>query len=409
MLISYLKLSLKVLARRKFFTFVSLFGICFTLVVLVVAAAIVDHFMAPHAPESNLDRTLGVYSLHLQGPKSNRYGPPGYALLDRTIRDLPGAEVVSIAQFPDRMAVYADGSKVELFLKRVDGNFWRVFDFDLLSGELFTQADEEAARFVAVVNRSTAEGLFGSPGEALGSTIDVDGQSFTVSGVVEDVPFSGFRSFGDVWVPISTSKSKAYRDQYSGLSFGFVLAKNRSDFPALKAEFQSRLAATPLPPDDDRWETMETSLDTPLEGLVRTLRLPSVTWLRGFFVIAGLLFMVLPAINLVNLNLSRIMERASEIGVRRAFGARRGTLVLQFLVENLVLTFIGGILGLAVSTLVLEGINATGIIPRSEFALNPRVFALGVLAAIVFAILSGVYPAWRMSRMQPVEALKGTL
>jgi len=409
MLTSYLKLALKVLARRKFFTFVSLFGICFTLVVLMVAAAIIDHFMAPHAPESKLDRTLGVYSVHMQGPHSNRYGPPGYALLDRTIRDLPGAETISIVQFPDRMAVYADGAKVELFLKRVDGNFWRIFDFDLVAGELFTQADEENARFVAVVNRSTAEGLFGSPGEALGRSIEVDGQAFRISGVVEDVPFSGFRSFGDVWVPINTNKSQAYRKQYSGMFFGFVLAQSPADFPALKAEFLSRLAAMPLPPDDDRWETIETQLDTPLEGVVHTLRLPSVTWLKGFFAVAGLLFMLLPAINLVNLNLSRIMERASEIGVRRAFGARRATLVLQFLVENLVLTLIGGLLGLVVSALVLQGINATGLIPRSEFALNLRTFAYGLSAAFVFALLSGVYPAWRMSRMQPVEALKGTL
>jgi putative ABC transport system permease protein len=408
MLTSYLKLALKVLSRRKFFTFVSLFGICFTLVVLMVAAAIVDHFMAPHAPESNLDRTLGVYAVHMQGPNSSRHGPPGYALLQKTVRDLPGAAVVSIAQFPDRMAVYGDGAKVELFLKRVDGNFWRIFDFDLVAGQLFTRADEETARFVAVVNRSTAEGLFGSPGEALGKSIEIDGQAFTVSGVVEDVPFTGFRSFGDVWVPISTNKSTAYREQYSGMFFGFVLANSPADFPALKSEFQSRLAAMPLPADD-RWETVETALDTPLEGVVHTLGLPSVTWLKGFFVVIALLFMVLPAINLVNLNLSRIMERASEIGVRRAFGARRGTLVWQFLVENLVLTMIGGILGLVVSVLVLEGINATGIIPRSQFALNPRVFLYGVLAAFVFAMLSGVYPAWRMSRMQPVEALKGML
>ena len=64
--------------------------------------------------------------------------------------------------------------------------------------------------------------------------------------------------------------------------------------------------------------------------------------------------MTLPAINLINLNLSRILERASEIGVRRAFGARRGTLLGQFLVENIVLTFVGGILGLFFSALVLE-------------------------------------------------------
>ncbi|MGK2856890.1 MAG: ABC transporter permease [Thermoanaerobaculia bacterium] len=409
MLFSYLKLAIKVLARRKFFTFVSLFGICFTLVVLLVAAAILDHLFAPHAPELKLDRILGVYNLHMSGPESNRTGPAGYAFLDRTLRDFPGAEVVSFGAFPDRVAVYGDGSKVELFLRRVDGNFWRIFDFELLAGELYTQADEENARFVAVVNRSTAERLFGNPAAALGKALEIDGQSFRICGVVEDVPFTGYRSFGDLWAPISTNKSTTYREHYQGMFMGFVLAKSRGDFPTLKATFQSRLAATPLPPADDQWTTMAASLDTPIEGIVNTFRLPSATWLKGFFIVLGLLFMVLPAINLVNLNLSRIMERASEIGVRRAFGARRGTLVWQFLVENAMLTLLGGLLGLVVSILVLEGINATGIIPRSDLTLNVRIFVYGMLAAFAFALLSGVYPAWRMSRLQPVEALKGTL
>lgn len=409
MLLSYLKLAIKVLARRKFFTFVSLFGVCFTIVVLMVAAALLDHLFAPHAPELKLDRILGVYNLRMSGPESNRTGPAGYAFLDRTLRDFPDAEVVSIGAFPDRVAVYGDGNKVELFLRRVDGNFWRVFDFELLAGELYTQADEEHARFVAVVNRSTAERLFGSPAAAPGKALEIDGQSFRISGVVEDGPFTGYRSFGDVWAPISTNKSTTYREHYQGMFMGLVLAKSRGDFPALKAEFQSRLAATPLPPADDRWTEMSASLDTPLEGIVNTLRLPSATWLKGFFIVLGLVFMVLPAVNLVNLNLSRIMERASEIGVRRAFGARRGTLVWQFLVENAVLTLLGSLLGLVVSALVLEGINATGIIPRSDLTLNVRIFVYGMLAAFAFALLSGVYPAWRMSRLQPVEALKGTL
>ena len=414
MLMSYLKLAIKVLARRKFFTFVSLFGICLTLVVLMVAAAIGDHFFAPHAPESKLDRILGVYQVELSdGEGSRRTSPAGYELLDKTIRNLPGVEAVSIGEMPDRLAVYADGNKLELFRRRVDGNFWHVFDFKLLAGELYTQADEENARFVSVINLSTARALFGSPGNALHKKIDVDGQTFEVVGVVEDVPFSGFRSFGDVWAPISTNKSSAYRHGFSGANLAFVLARDSDQFPAIKAEFQSRLAAMPMPASrpemrEPQWTTKKAALETPMEAIVSSFRLPSVTWLRAILVLVALLVMVLPAINLVNLNLSRILERASEIGVRRAFGARRGTLVFQFLVENLVLTLIGGALGLAVSALVLAGINATGIVPRSEFALNFRVFAVGLVASVVLAMLSGVYPAWRMSRLQPVDALKGT-
>jgi len=112
-------------------------------------------------------------------------------------------------------------------------------------------------------------------------------------------------------------------------------------------------------------------------------------------------------VNLINLNMSRIMERASEIGVRKAFGASSRSLVGQFIVENLVLTLIGGAAGFALSGLVLRALTASGLVPYARFALNYRVFAYGLGLALFFGLLSGVYPAWRMSRLHPVQALKG--
>ena len=123
---------------------------------------------------------------------------------------------------------------------------------------------------------------------------------------------------------------------------------------------------------------------------------------------AALLFMALPAINLVNLNVSRIMERASEIGVRKAFGASSRTLVVQFVVENLALTVIGGLIGFLLAGFVLRAINQSGLIPYADMTLNLRIFLWGIALAVVFGLLSGVYPAWRMSRVHPVVALKGT-
>jgi putative ABC transport system permease protein len=101
------------------------------------------------------------------------------------------------------------------------------------------------------------------------------------------------------------------------------------------------------------------------------------------------------------------MERASEIGVRKAFGASSRTLVGQFVVENLVLTLVGALVGFVAAGLVLQLINASGVIQYAELSLNYRIFAWGVGLAVVFGLLSGVYPAWRMSRMHPVQALKG--
>jgi putative ABC transport system permease protein len=124
---------------------------------------------------------------------------------------------------------------------------------------------------------------------------------------------------------------------------------------------------------------------------------------------AAFLFALLPAVNLVNLNTSRIMERASEIGVRKAFGARSRSLVGQFIVENLVLTLTGGALGFVLSWGCLVGLNASGLIPYAQFTMNLRVFVYGLGLAVFFGLLSGVYPAWRMSRLHPVAALKGAV
>jgi putative ABC transport system permease protein len=122
---------------------------------------------------------------------------------------------------------------------------------------------------------------------------------------------------------------------------------------------------------------------------------------------AALLFMALPAINLINVNLSRMLERAPEIGVRRAFGATRSRVIGQLVVENLMLTLIGGALAAVLATLVLAAITASGAIPYAHLTVNVRILVWGLGAALVFGLLSGVLPAWRMSRLHPVEALRG--
>ena len=92
----------------------------------------------------------------------------------------------------------------------------------------------------------------------------------------------------------------------------------------------------------------------------------------------GLLFVLIPTVNLVNINISRIMERASEIGVRKAFGAPARTLVGQFLIENILLTIVGGLVGFVLSIVALRVIDQSGSDRYAQFTLNPRVFAYGM-------------------------------
>jgi putative ABC transport system permease protein len=155
-------------------------------------------------------------------------------------------------------------------------------------------------------------------------------------------------------------------------------------------------------------------LDTPYEafahdvlGGFRSFRENAPAVMRVVLALLAVAFMTLPALNLVTLNLSRIMERVSEIGVRKAFGAPRRVLIAQFVTENVVLTLIGGLCAFVLAIFAVELVNRSGVIPHADFSMNARVFIYGMLAAAFFGIFSGAYPAWRMSRLDPVNALRG--
>jgi len=412
MLKSYLALAWKVLFRRKFFTFISLFGIAFTLVVLTVVTALVDAVVAPHPPEAKHDRTVGIYYAQLRGEHWRRNGSAGYAMLDQHARNLPNVEQLAMASWAEVVVSYLNGQRIESHLKRTDGAFWRVLEFEFLEGGPFTEADVRDGRLVAVINETTRRRFFGGQ-PALGRTLEADGQRFTVVGVVPDVPFLRFVPFSDIWTPITTAKSDGYRREVVGGLMGILLLEDPDKLALTRDEFWSRLRTMQVD-DPAGVEYVEATPETATDTLGRMFLAGGTGVGHGYgrrlqvaLAVAALLFMLLPAVNLVNLNTSRIMERASEIGVRKAFGASARTLVGQFVVENLVLTLVGGIMGFALAAWVLSVVNGSGVIPYADLRLNYRVFGWGLLLALVFGLLSGVYPAWRMSRLHPVQALKG--
>jgi putative ABC transport system permease protein len=415
MLKNYLKIALKVLGRRKFFTFISLFGISVTLLVLLVATALLDNVFAAGTPEVHADRMLGVYQLTMQGPDDTERSPAGYGFLDRYVRpmeQLPSVERITLVSNTRTVVSYLNGRKIQSALRRADGELWRVLAFDFVEGAPFTSEDDAAGRFVAVITETTRQRFFGGA-PAVGKTLEADGQRFKVVGVVKDVPILRYVSTADLWVPVTTAKTSAYTEEWLGDFTALILARSAADLPQIKAEFQSRLrAAEKQIPDPKTFKKLIAGADTLFEGTARNF-LPGRSVvnpggrLRAALIALMLGFMLLPTINLVNLNLSRILDRASEIGVRRAFGASARTLVGQFLIENLVLTLIGSAIGLVLAAGVLRAFNVSGFLAHTSLQLNPRTFVYGLAIAVFFGLLSGVYPAWRMSKLHPVRALRG--
>lgn len=414
MLKNYLKLAFKVLLRRKFFTFISLFGVSLTLLVLLVVTALADHVLAPQAPEVLADRSLGIYSLGMRGENMSTRRNAGFLFLDRFVRpmrELPAVEALTLFTVAKTAISYEGGRKIESELRRTDGDYWRVMRFDFLEGGPFTADDDREARFVAVVSAATRQRFFGDE-KALGRKIEIDGQRFAVVGVVANVSLLRLAAYADVWVPIGTAKTDSYKKELVGDFRSLIVARSRADFPQLKAEVADRLVAARPLLDPQQYDRLVGGADTLFEALSRLVlgdqledRHPGrlLLILLGL----GLAFLLLPTVNLVNIQLSRILDRSSEIGVRRAFGASSAALTCQFLVENLVLTLLGGLAGLAGSALVLRAINASEVIPHAQLAINFRIFLAALAIAIFFGLLSGVYPAWRMSRLNPATALRG--
>ena len=410
MIRNYIKLALKVLGRRKFFTFISLFGISLTLVVLMVAVAVMDNVFAPRQPESRFDRVLGVYVAGVYGPSGGMTSFPGYAFVKKYAFDLPGAEKSSVFSVQSPMVMYHDGRKIETHMRRTDGAYWEILDFEFLEGGPFTEQDNLDAKFVAVITRDMREKLFGGA-PAVGKAFEADGQRFRVVGVVDNVSFLRRVGFSEIWTPIRTLKNSAYEKEMMGAFGGIVLARSSADFPAMRREFNRRLESFHFD-DPKRFNRVISGLDTIFEGAARNIvgnqvEKDRAAILRTVLLVLAFLFILLPTMNLVSINLSRIMERASEIGVRKAFGASSRTLIAQFVVENIVLTAIGGAIGFLLSIVVLRALSSVELVPYFVLDVNLRIFGYGMLMAVAFGIFSGVYPAWRMSRMHPVNALRG--
>lgn len=430
MLINYIKIAWKVLLRRKFFTSVSLFGISFTILVLLIAASILDHAVSPTGPEVNSSRILIADKLAATDSlkRSVWISSPGYMLLDKYARNLKTPELVSVYSETNSYFTYLNGRKLNFSYKFTDPEFWQMYKFKFLNGNAYSRDDYEKANKVAVISQHTAEKYFGET-DVRGRYIEVDGTEFRIIGVVENVSKISDVVYSDIYIPSTTSKDDIYSEFMGNYNLS-ILAYGTEDFNTIRNEWHSHLKAAiaSLPPDMSNLTILKCLLKSRDEKIAAILfeenmdfdsqttedaRIAEASGISNYHLfyvaVAGLmlLFMLLPSVNLVNINLSRMVERNSEIGVRKAFGATRKILVGQFITENIILTFIGGTISLILTTAALQLINESGAIMNAQLQLNYKVFIFGFITCIVLGFISGVYPAFRMSKLHPVEALRG--
>lgn len=310
---------------------------------------------------------------------------------------------------------YVNNKKLAINLSYTNDKFWDVLAFKFLEGKPYDKHQIDRGEKVVVITEDTKNKYFGEGNSAVGKYFEANNVQYRVSGVVKSVPITMPFIYADVYLPYTVGDIDLKSKLVGGSFTGILLAKSEDDLDKVKEEYNQLM--TKVPTNSKEYDQLFSFADRYLESLTRGMFGETGTLTAGeddngmaiFFSIIGIfvfIFMLLPTLNLVNINISRIMERSSEIGVRKAFGASSKTLVFQFIVENLILTFLGGFIGILLSYIIIQVLNSSGLIPNAELAINLNVLIYSVIACVVFGFISGVYPAWRMSRMHVVNALK---
>ncbi|MFC3562981.1 ABC transporter permease [Pedobacter jamesrossensis] len=409
MLKNYFKIAIAVLKRRKFFTFISLFGISFTLTILMVATAYMDKILSPDYPDYKRDRSLYIERIEIKNSKEGWVNSSALSqyFLKKYVSTLKTVEKIGVSSFPKASNAYVNNKKLVIEYKYTNVDYWNVLEYNFIEGKAFSQREIDNREMVAVISKETKEAYFGDEKSVIGKYISADNVNYRVIGVVDNVSEMQRNFSGDMFLPYTISKENFYDTGLMGGYNAVLLAKTKADIPKVRQEFNQMMRKVPIPKDFDK---VICNADSFFTGLTRRFAgnstdsavTKSISMIIGFV----LLFLMLPTINLVNINITRIMERSSEIGVRKAFGASSKTLVYQFVVENIILTLLGGVIGLILSMLIIYLINGANLVSNMRLTMNFTVLFYSLIVCMFFGLISGVYPAWRMSKLNVVKALK---
>ncbi|MBS1600393.1 MAG: ABC transporter permease [Bacteroidetes bacterium] len=407
MLKNYFKIAIAVLKRRKFFTFISLFGISFTLTIMMVLAAFIENVIGNDYPDRKRDRSLYITSMEERGKNAMSSGSPSFYFLNKYAATLKTPAKISICSNGGNSTnTYVNNKKIAINYKYTDANYWDILEYDFVEGKAFDAQQVKNGEHVAVISEGLKKEYFGDIPSVVGKYIEADNVQYRISGVVKNVPITTYMLYSDIYIPYTVSKIDYLNKDYQGGYIAILLAASKADLQKISNEYDDVMKRVPMENKD--FDHMNCRAESYMRSFLNTGNEDSSGLTEALTAIGvfTLIVMLLPTINLININVTRIMERSSEIGVRKAFGASSKTLVYQFIVENLILTLLGGLIGIILSYIIIQIINSADLIPYFVIKMNLMVLLIALLICFVFGLFSGVYPAWRMSKLNVVTALK---
>lgn len=283
----------------------------------------------------------------------------------------------------------------------ISPSYLLIRDWSFSSGGAFTQQDVDTAARVALVGQTVAENLFDVGDEPVGAVIRIKNVPFRVIGVLSPKGQSSQGTDQDdiIFIPFSTAERKVFGTQFLG-SVGalFASAERSEDLALAAAQIREALRIRHrLQPDQEDDFMIRTQVDI---GKVQESTSETLTIM--LFAIASVSLLV-GGIGIMNILLVSVTERTREIGVRMAVGAKRRHIVIQFLIEAVTLSVVGGCLGIVVGVL---GARVTTVIAGWPTIISPETVLSAFVFSIAVGLFFGLYPANKAARLNPIDALR---
>lgn len=413
----YLQQSFMMLRQQPLFSCFYIVATGLAISMVMVLAVLYYIKVGDIYPETHRSRMLVASSAHMQYTKNTDWNTT-WKFSAPFVKDcfypLKGVEAVTAVSGADSWFVNVRNVKRPLsaLVKLTDTGFWKVFDFSFIYGQPFTDADFQSGMRIAVISEDMARRVFGK-GDAVGEYIKLNYTDYRVCGVVKSPSYAMKLSYAQVWLPYTCQPDYVRDNNEWGVIGPFqvaILLPSVVDADRVKSQVDEYVRKFNALPHDDYhlvlhgqpylyWKTLfyvNDMDDLDFFMIVRQMGL----WL--------LMLLLVPALNLSGMISSRMERRLPEMGIRKVFGATGKRLFSQIIWENLLLTCLGGIMGLILSfsmvyfakswlLTMLDG--GTKPLPDSvqmsittDMLFNPTLFAVTFVVCVILNLFSALIP-----------------
>lgn len=432
-LLIYLRQALHMMKEEKLFSGIYIAGTALAIAFTMVIVMAYNFKIAPVYPEVNRTNTYYWNSLRAfnhDGDNEDAFEHGvGYAMVER-LKKMKSVEKVGVTHLTsgDQLCLIQKpgGDSKKGFKKYVDEGFFQVYEFEFLEGRPFTHTEWVSSQKLAVITDRLAHRIFGTKENLVGKELRVASDTLTICGVVRAGSIVSSMSYADLY---TCCYSKDNLFDYWGFSSNqgvIIVSHDEKQLRADINEMLNRLNAE-LKASGEDWKYLppETTL-FPHWQLGLSDNTFNVNYQPGDWVYILLLILMLllvPTVNLSGIISGRMESRLAEMGVRKAFGAKKRELLFQIMVENIVLTFIGSVAGLLIAWGIVSWggiwmldalgfsyntayfVDMNDFVATGEMLFAPIVFGIALFVCLFINTLAAIVPAWLSLRKPIVESM----